>query len=344
MSLGNSNISLSAIKTETGLSGNKGSELVGAAGLNKYSFYAPGSLSVDGNKDVVITPPSANLKAGDFRSYNNASLTPSAQANYTQNWGPGGSTVNFTQSWFPQAKNIKEFADPGDYVTAKYYLSADDRTNEAGVIHSQIFAITFNGITPLAGHTRQTTYRANSTQTFNVTGFPTGGLSTPDCLVYCETYISDISGNRKINLGARANNYTTITFHQSQEPYVHGVGNIPSPPSGYTAIFPELNTAGTPVCNTVSPLTQSLGTAFSFYVKARGIYGSDQRIVAITNVDVVLTLDGVSQTIYSGALSEAAAQLCSGTLASGGTWNYDKIGVVTFENVTIAPVPAYTTC
>ena len=332
MALGLTNITISDVKTEIGSSSNSVSALVGATGLNKYSFYAPGSLNVDGSYNVTLTPPTSNYKLGDFRSYNDSALTPLAQVDYTQNWGPGAGAFNFTVSWFPQNMNIKAFVIPGDYVTMNFYANETNRTNEAGLLKQEVTLITYNAITPLAGHTRQVSQQAYSTQApITINNFPDGGLSDPDTSIYMETFISDLAGNRKINLGIRENNYTTIKFHKNQIPYIYGGGNVPSPPFGWTAIFPEVSISSTPVCSFASQLDMTFGSStIDFYIVARGIYGLQEKIIDVTDCSVMLTIDGSTQKLYQGAISYSAGEHIDTTLTiSGGTWAYGDEGAIT---------------
>jgi hypothetical protein len=81
MALGTTGITRTAIRTETGLSSYLGSELMGSNTLSPYSFYGPGRLSVDANKDIITLAPTVS-KQGDFRSYNHTAIEPHAQADF----------------------------------------------------------------------------------------------------------------------------------------------------------------------------------------------------------------------------------------------------------------------
>jgi hypothetical protein len=164
MSLPTTNLAVSAVRAETGVDSYSVATLVGASGLNAYSFYGPGTLDVDANYDVVLTPATSPYKLGDFRAYNHSSKTPRVQSDYDLWYSSGDSTITFMMAWFPEGMNIKEFAEPGDYVTLNFYPSSNDRANEGTQMHQEILPITFNEITPLVGHTRDTGYRAGSTQ------------------------------------------------------------------------------------------------------------------------------------------------------------------------------------
>jgi hypothetical protein len=335
MALGTTYISVSAIQAETGLTDDNWTDLVGAAGLNKYSFYAPGQLSVDGASDVVLTPPTVNLRLGDFRLYNHTANTPAAQTNYTQNWGPAAGDFNFTIAWYPQNMNIKAFAVPGDYLTVNAYESAVNRTNEASVIFTQTTSITFSAVSPtLTDHSRTKAnpdVKASSTSTVQLTAFPYAYVLVEGTIIYFETFISDMYGARKINLGVRANGYTDITFHRSVMPYVHGqVTSYPTPPANYT--FITANAYDAARCTTTG-VNQSLGTSYSFNLVAYALYndggGNIYRTVRLPVCYAKLTVDGVDTILLNGTELADTGQSCSGTL-TGGTFNYDDIGVVTF--------------
>jgi len=345
MALPQTDITTAAVGTYIGLASGNVSTLCAKTGLNKYSFYAPGQLSVDANKDVVLTPPSGGYKLGDFRLYDKLALTPSAQANYQQNWGPALTNYTFAVSWFPQNMNIKDFSISGDYVTMNFYSTATDRTNEANRRFQQINSISYSAITPLVGHSRTTSYNAGSTQApVYINNFPVSGLTTPDQILYLETFISDIAGNRKINLGVRANNYTTVTMHQSQTPYMVRSGNITPVPTGYTASWIEITPAST-LCDTATNLNQTFGgTTYSFYARIRGVYSAANRIMQQSTCSVTLTLRGDAQVVKSTVLNySGSATLISGTLSNGKTWAYDDVATITCS-ATFPTTPLYTTC
>jgi hypothetical protein len=343
--LGTTDITTTAVMTEIGSNSNAVSELVGASGLNKYSYYAPGSLSVDTNKDIVLTPPAADFKLGDFRSYNHAATAPAVQADFTQGWGPSNSNFGFNISLKYEGLNINSFADPATHVTVKIYASASDRTAESNPKHTQYFAISFTSDTPLPGHTRQSATKPATTgwHTLAVTNLDYSWLSDPNTTAYCEMYMSDSSGNRKINFGTRANNYTTITFHKAQLPYIQAGSYLSTKPSGYTVVFPEIHTAST-ACAETDPIQMTWNdSGFTFYVKARGVYSSEQRILELTSCTVRFNINGSYQTIYTGALSYNQGTYITGTLTIGdGVWHYGDVGIVEIINEGYGT--NYTTC
>lgn len=337
MAIGN-NVDQSDVAAELGMSpfSPQGlSVLCGSTGQNQFSFYGPGDLYADGSDQAVINFGTMVNNLGDFRQFNQSSNDPKSATDFTLNWGPSGSTTSSVIPAFPEAMNIKNISTSGTHLTYKFYYSSANRDSESGSFYTFTTPITFNTITPLSGHTRNQTQRANSTQTPNITSIPTGGMSTPNDLIYVETYISNNIGTRICNLGSsRSRGYTTITFHKLQSPYITASGNITPPPSGWTAAFPELNTSSTPVCGSVSNINVSFGSsAFSFYVHIRGIDGINQKIAQATSATITLSHSGGSQVVYSGSMSHTASTFISGSRSSG-TWAYDEVGSVTIGSVT----------
>jgi hypothetical protein len=349
MALGTTNITTTLVKNLIGSAFNSVANLVGAAGLNPYSYYAPGQLGVDANKNIVLTPPTASFKLGDFRSYDHSAVKPGIFSPANHAWGPGGSTCSFTMLYNLETLNLYAFTERGDYVTMDFYASSANRSAGTNRRHRQMFTIPVTGDTPLPGHSRQSAYKVNTSGWIpcTITNFDTSWLSA-DTNIYVETYISDMSNNRKINFGTSlSDGYSDLILHQYGEPYLYGKNtNVPTPPSGYTTIFPAVYAYPTPICSYGATLEQTFnGTTYAFYLDAKGIYGTGSRIVALDSVDIILTKDGIRTTIATGvALSHTSGMYCSGTLAGGGTWNYDSVGEVTFENATIQATPLYTQC
>jgi hypothetical protein len=303
-------------------------------GLNKYSRYAPGQLDVDVNYDVTLTPPSSNYKLGDFRRYNNSAFTPGMQSPFTQNWGPGGSTIDITFGFRPEEMNIKAFVDPGDYVTVVAYNSSANRTAKTSPLISQTFTISWNAHTPLVGHTRQVYYVANTGSSGNLVTINNVPVASGNSTIYLETFISDLAGNRKINFGVRANNYLDVNTHQRQAPYVYGANNnFPTTPPGYTALFPVCNPTSTPAGG--SDISLSIGTYYDFYVIPFGVNGTPPmaRYVSVANADLLLYKNGsYAETILTNYTFDSTTGLghnVFGNLVST-TINYDDVFAVYF--------------
>jgi hypothetical protein len=354
MALGNTNISVNAVRTELGLSPSVETDwldLMGYAGINKFARYAPGALSVDATKSTVLTPPSSNVKIGDFRSYNHASNIPSvhgpSQANYN-----GAGNISIVVAALPEQMNVWEYADPADAFTFKIYKEIADRATEGSplVVDSgdPIKALTYSTTVPPEGHTRSETKIVGSTQVSDSIEYSsvTNGFTTPNQNLYGDCFLcAPITGTRKINLGPTiSGGYFSFIAHQEQLPYITASGNV-TPPSGegYTATWIEVvPTANT--CDDDYDQTQTWsGTTFAFYTHIRGINAGDERVLAVSNCNIYLTHDGGKQLVYSGAMSHLSNTYISGTLQSGNTWSYDEIGYVTIENITWVAA-TYTTC
>jgi len=97
----------------------------------------------------------------------------------------------------------------------------------------------------------------------------TTGLSTPDDFVYMDTFFSNVSGTRLLNLGSVSGGYTTITTHELQTPWVDSNGTCVSR-GGYTGSHTEINNVSSSC--TGADVNMSVGTnTYSFYLRAVGI-------------------------------------------------------------------------
>jgi hypothetical protein len=350
MALPDFNITTSLVRDYIGGSSNRISSLCNQAGLNKYSFYGVGQLDVNASKDVILTPPAMNFKLGDFRGYNQDAPMPSVTQGLIANWGPVGvAQVGVTLGVAPEEMNIRAFPNNGCdstnyHVTVKIYPSATDRTNETNCLLTQVFTIPMNSHTPLAGHTRQANYKANPGANGNllaVTGMP---VATGDGYRYAELYISDISGNRMINLGTRVDGFSTISTHQKAYPRLTQSGNITPVPSGYTASWIEV-TSDSLICGSQKNLTQTTGSSsFSFYARIKAVYGMGTRSIQQNSCTVTLTLNGVSQIVRSTPLSYSGdATQITGTLSGEKTWQHDDVAYIT-ATASYPASPGYTQC
>ena len=327
--------------------------LVEEAGLNPFSYYAPGALSVDTNKNIVITPPDNAFKIGDYRGYNKDAVKPSILTpSGNLNWGPGGTTCSFVMNYRLEALNLYAFASRGDYVTMDFYASEANRASGTNLKHSQTILIPVTSDTPLSKHTRQSQYRPSTSGWIQggISDFETGWLGSVTT-VYVDTYISDMSANRKINFGTVVSDgYSTITLAKlgdNTAPYIYAQNtNNPYPPSGYTAIFPAIAQNTGPVCGYGASFNETIGgTTYAFNIVAKAVYGTGLRVVGIDSVDIILTINGVRTVVATGVeLYSYAGRYFSGTLANGGSWAYGSAGAITFENGSIQSNPPFTQC
>lgn len=317
------------------------------ASQNAYSFYGPWTLATDGSKNVTISYGANDYRLGDFRSYNHSAATPAAANNFTQNWGPGGTTFDLTIVSFPYELNVLDADSNAIYITYNAYLSSANRAAETSRHDRDINSALFTDIsgTKLADHIRDQDDRIHSTHIDTFVGMAIGGLSTPNDIIYLDTYLSDASGNRLVNLGSVSGGYTEITTHERQPPEIFASGNISGPPSGYTVIYPVLAaTSGN--CLDDSPLSGgTVGTTnISFYFGFHGIYGSDTRAVEATSVTIQIEYDGETKNVVLGTVSHTAKSSVSTTLPGSKTWQYDKDADISIVAATFASTPNYVTC
>jgi hypothetical protein len=353
MALGDNNISITAVKGETLSALNTIGGLVGLAGLNKYSRYAPGVLDVVvGSKDITLTPPVNNFKLGDFRRYNHTATTPTVTQGLSAVWYTGAPLVDISCTWAPQELNLAYFPQNGIdtgttpahyHVTIKAYATVSDRLAEINCLKSGTFGINMVAHTPLIGHTRQVSWVMNTGTSGNLDR-ATGqacklvGVSVPsgDSNRYLEVFFSTSTGDRLINFGTRASNFTTCTCHEYVSPYVKAGAYLATKPSGYTVCYPKVAVSPSDVCleNSQVPMTVGSGV-YMFCVKVKGVYGGAIRQVQLTSCNIVLSIPGrADQAIATGVAIgyNDSGYFCSGSLAGGYTWHYDDIGTVTINS------------
>jgi hypothetical protein len=311
-----------------------------------WSFYGVGTLGVDANKNVVWTAPSSNYKLGDFRFYNRTASAASGPDNLTHYWGPSGSTTDFPVVSFPNALNVLFVNAGATYITYKIYTSSANRTAESGGT-SQIQLWSGSTITALTGHTRTQTKKIDTIHVDTFTGYSTVGFGS-SVTRYGDVYISDVSGNRLMNLGSsKSDGYFDITFIKNVSPLITESGLAPTPwpvSPTFTALFPALGTSSTP-CASGSIAGGSIGTTnISFYVGIHGISGSNTYSVAATNFTIRITYDGSTKDVSLGTLNANAKRSVSTTLPGGKSWAYNKNAAISIVSSTFAAFPSTFTC
>lgn len=312
------------------------------AGVNRWSFDGPKALTVDANKLVIFDTSVTNAKLADWRGYNHSAGTPDVAADFLQNINPGVSTFSITLVTYIYELNVKRINSAATHWVVDIYLSDSDRTNQINRHHRWTGAISFNTRVPYAGHSNQETQKpVGDFQTLTVTGIPTAGLSVPgsDDILYCDTYISNSGVTSEY---IRFNNsYTDVNVHEYANPYVDAYApNItsPSPPAGYTAVFPV-------VTNSLSngsgvDFAETLRTGYgTFYWFLCGINGSNYHrlgnIACTADIKIYNPEGGSLQNttqIFNGTLKNAASNSNessgTGTLSSSYTWAYDDVADV----------------
>jgi len=302
----------------------------------RWSFYGPGSLGVDASKNVVWTAPSSNYKLGDFRLYNRTASTPSGPGSFTHYWGPSGSTTDVPIVCFPQGLNVWEVNSSATYLTYKAYLSTANRTAETSVWDS--FTEAWSYSTPSLynqGHTRNQSRKISTTHIGEFTAFQALGTTDPD-YIYFDVYLSDISGNRLINLGTSVSGgYFTLTLRKNSNPQINASGNCVSRP-GYTGTFTNISNSSTECSSAI--VTQSFGsTSYNFRITAVGIQLGSWNINPSSCTITMYTYSGtgsLKDTTVVGTsqnLNDTTSTAYSGTKAVA--WAYNDYAVVSITSV-----------
>jgi hypothetical protein len=339
MALGTSNITMSAVNTELGSPYSPAQNMLlsvlsaHANAGNIASLYGPGVLAVDASKNVYWVTPTSNYKLGDFRGYDSSATAPSAAANFTHYWGPGGGSTNIVIVTNPQQMNLFYIDSNASRIYYKAYLSTTNRTNEASPHDTQLSTILTTSISPPTGHTRAgVTTKPQQPHNQTWTGFITSGLSTPLDYIYLDTFFANTGGTRLVNLGnAVSNGYTTITIRENQAPYAFASGNT-SPPSGYTAAFPTIHTTNAK-CTDSDPTYSTGGTGIDFYFGINGIGPSGTRHLGTSATTIRITYDGSTRDVNIGAIG-STKKYVSTTLPASKTWAYNKSAAITIVSKT----------
>jgi len=355
MALGDTNINTTNVGSEIGSSSHAVSELVGASGLNKYSRYSPGTLGVDGSKNITLIPPTSNYKLGDFRRYDHSAVAPHWWDIGTQYWGPGGSTANIILQIAMETLNLQAFSSNGIdtgtspahyHVRVNIYTSSSDRASESGTVQS-FYPIGVNMVshTPLTGHTRQVSWVMNTGYSGNQIPCDDVNVSSGDCIRYCDVFFCDSTGaNRIINFGTSVSaGYFDVSFHERQSPKIQGGANTGWVPDGaWTVTYPRINTTSTPKCSYSSGINLTFGgSSYSFYLGLQGIRSTEQIIQATGDVRMTRTdpIYGTENKLISTGVNFVTTGKINiaGTLSGwskGNTWFYDEVASITIENIT----------
>jgi hypothetical protein len=345
MALTGANISTAAVNTELGspyTTPRLVSDLCKHANAgNVFSFYGPGTIIVDANKNAVWVAPSSNYKFGDFRYYNASATTPTPASDFTQDYPPSGSTVNASITTLPQDMNLFFINSGATKIYYKGYLTEANRIAESSPYISQLSAVLTSSFSALAGHTRTQTSKPQSPHIQTLSGISIPMPTTPNDYLYLDTFFADVGGSRLVNLGTSvAGGYTTITMHQQQPPYAYASGTT-TPPGGYTAAFPVIDSVNTK-CTDSDP-TFSVGTSgIDFYFGLVGIFGGTNRSLDCSSIVIRITYDGSTKDVDLGALASGSKEYVSTTLPGGKSWAYDKSAAITVVSKTYTG--GYTTC
>jgi hypothetical protein len=247
--------------------------------------------------------------------------------------------------------NIREITGGSSpYITVKYYLSSSNRDAKTSVQRTYTVAFSETSNSPPTGHTNNQTQRpASGTQLVSDTAFPTSLLTTPDDIVYCDLFVSDVSGNEVARFGTvQADGHVDVDTHEYTNPFVDACGpNYSSPPSGYTFVA-VLVTNSTSNKDGVDFVESNGSTTYgTFYWYVYGLKSGDSHYYRIGSSTVTAVLripGGTDTTIHTGALNAAGAssnESASGTLAASQTWAYDDEADVVITSANWSTITEY---
>jgi hypothetical protein len=353
MALGNNDITGQKVYTEQGRgtmpADTLGSSLEAYASNNPFSFYGAGNLGVDASKNTVLSARTANILLADWRQYNHTVSIPDGGSGATHKWGPGGTTTSFNMQCTPQQMNVWEYATPGEWVTVKLYFSSANRVSESSPMHTQTFALGYSTITPLSGHTRNTTKKVTSPQVLALTGVSTTSLTTPDIL-YADIYLSHSDGTRRVNLGTSVSaGYSTVNIDEYVQPVMKATksilskdlpaGNSPAGnPWSVTGSRFQIYTASTPK-DSASTVQQTQGSSsYSFYwTVVLADTSANFYTAGVSSITLRTYLDDGSETHdqeieSSTSNTDPTTQRSESGTLSGASFSYDDEWEVYYDN------------
>lgn len=309
--------------------------------INQYAFFRPQPIRVHSTTKIpeLDTPaPSSNRKLGDFRRYDKDASTPVAASDYTQNYGPGGN-IDITLTTYIYSLNLKEL-EPSTtlYWVVDIYLTSGNRSAQINRHHRATQAVSFTSETPPSGHTNNQTQKpVGDFQNITVTGISTVGLTQPDDVLYCDTYISNSGVTSE--LVRFSDSYTDVDVHEYAHPYIDSHGPNLTPvckvnDGGGDVTFTFMAIAVTDSSSNSSGVdfqetngsTNYGGSGFYWFIY--GLAGSNYYRIGNRDVTVEIQGDVTSTEIFNGTLNNAGAssnETDSGTLSGGDSWSYDDV-------------------
>lgn len=324
MALGDTSISVSGVKTETGLSTTN--DVLGlntSTSLNAYSFWNPRPLVFNGSTKVLepSTDPSP-YAFGDFRRYDHAAVTPSFYGSASSySWNPGTSTITVGCIYDNKQANIYRANSNAVYTRIRFYTTFSGGVFSGQVGSTQVFNITKNtsvngyALSPaLTDHAvQQTQAYPSGSSGLMLASFPTSGIGTSAVTRYAEMWFTDNTGS--VEYGTLATNYFSFTAQQNFDPIVQ-VSSWQQP-SGAT-IFPvSLSYSG----NTIG----STSISFSFRCGMGSGTFSGYLCLRYVALDSSTTLVAGKQNVAYTANNTNTGTLITVTgftLPGGRTWNY----------------------
>jgi hypothetical protein len=359
MALGNTNISVSGIKTEMGIgSPNNVSGLNTNAVVNPYSFWSPRGVQFNASTKVLeAVTDAAPYNMGDFRRYNHSAQTPTTRA--TPNTDLAISPVAsgmYVPVWVDYFEVNLKRADASSQIVKvgiTYHTTLSDAQNNTspitlvggGTVSFHPLSFTNRelrtGVYPdpaLAGHVVTQLLAPSSSSVLVSNGsdgankeFPITGLTTSPVNRWARM---NFYSTGDAIVGTFATNIMAFTIRQMAQPVLNTLTKSPLPagtPNSWTSVY----AASVVVTSTIGSGT----LAFNFKVEAIGNGLSDtppkgnnnvpmyvQGTLSIEYEDPYNSGNWVQMSAYQNqSYSKNTAFNVSYAMPNSETWNYDKI-------------------
>lgn len=351
MPLGDS-VSISAIKTETGLSTiNNVSGLNTDATINAYSYWSPKGLYFNPSNyyQIETVTDTSPYSMGDFRRYDHGALTPTmALGNSSLTLAPSATSAPFVVIWSNKYMNFKR-ADSTNSITrvgvtafstltaAQNYISSGGTgrvlLNNSGYVYLENISFISTDITlgsttyavspALSDHVvTQTSYPAvqyvgtSGGIGVDVSGLAAGGSAT--YYIRMDFYNSNISNTYDTIRGNLSGNILTLNVAKQSNPYVQVFSLLQ--PSGTNVFAVSLDYSS----NTIGATSIS----FNFRVaNSNSTTYSNTYCLRYKAPDGTTTLVSGQQTVsYTaaafGGTTGTLVTVSGFTLPASRTWNY----------------------
>ena len=259
MALGTTNLTTTQVKNELGASSNSVSVLNTDTGINKWSFYKPGSLSIS-SQEFVYTADTSPYKFGDFRGYNHTTNAPYHTLGGTT-FTPDDTNVSFYCTTICSSNNLKEANTNITHVHVKCYNDSG-RTSLKATGSQAISWSTMSPSTPPGHSTTGTQIPTNPTLTEISFTKPSSTTTYYFDVFFADNTASTIAHLPTYQFTATATklNYSTVTVNVDQS----------TVPAGWTAIF------------FVQSSNNSGGTTFDFNGEIQGAPSGGGGTVGVT--------------------------------------------------------------
>jgi len=334
------NVSLDAMKTHTGETGTTdGLEaVVQSATIEKWSFYRPRpNIANASTKLVEIQAKTTDLKLGDFRKYDDASIEPALNETSRTYTYVGAAAVSVSVKPQGEDLNVKELSGSDPYWRTEYYKTSGDRAAGTNLFASDTTAMATVAVTPPVGHSMQETIRPASGFQLITKALTTTTFTKPTQLIYTTTFITN-SGDTEDIAKFTTGMYGTWTCTQQQIPKISESGPNFSI-GGYTTSFMVV-TVGSSDCAGVDMDSGNSNVIVftnnaSFYIHLVGRSGGTWYRLGATSISLKIVVDGVDYTMNTSSLSSSGntQEVTNDFWGTAKNWAYDDIGEVTIVSV-----------